>query len=183
MTPLQRIAMGLVVVVLDTLGGYDLLPDPLGWLLVLWGVAAFPEGERRAPRLAAVVAGLVSLAVYPPAVQERVAEAEPALRWAVDLPDLVFALLLARALMRLARPTDPRTDGRMRAIAAAAAVLAVVPPVLFAAGAESLLAGATLVVQLLWLWLVWNLFAAHARDWAPARTRRAPGAGEAAGGS
>ena len=57
--------MGLVVVVLDTLGGHDLLPDPLGWLLVLWGLTAFPESERRAPLLAAVVAGLVSLAVYP----------------------------------------------------------------------------------------------------------------------
>jgi hypothetical protein len=157
--------MGLVVVVLDTLGGYDLLPDPVGWLLVLWGVAGLPAAERGAPRAAAVVAGLVAVAVYPPAVHDRLADAEPALRWALDLPDLVFVLLLARALQRLARGTDPRTAGRMRGIATASAVLAVAPVVLFAGGAEDLLPWATLAVQLLWLWLVWNLFAVHGRDW------------------
>ncbi|RYP83811.1 hypothetical protein EKO23_18095 [Nocardioides guangzhouensis] len=165
MTPLQRIAMGLVVVVLDTVGGYDLLPDPLGWLLVLWGVAALPGTERGAPRAAAVVAGLVSVAGYPPAVHDRVADAEPALRWALDLPDLVFVLVLARGLHRLARPTDPRTAGRMRGIATASAALAVAPVLLFAGGADELLPWATLAVQLLWLWLVWNLFAAHAQNW------------------
>ena len=98
-------------------------------------------------------------------VSSTVADAEPALRWALDLPDLVFVLVLARALQRLARGTDPRTAGRMRGIATASAALAGVPVLLFASGAEVLLPWATLAVQLLWLWLVWNLFAVHGRDW------------------
>jgi hypothetical protein len=178
MTPLQRIAMGLVVVVLDTLGEYDLLPDPLGWLLVLWGVAALPAPGRARCRTAAVLALLVSVAVTPPAVRAQVADAEPALRWALDLPDLLFLVLLARTLQHLATAADSRATGRMRGIATAGVVLAVAPVVLLPTGAEDLLPWATLAVQVLWLWLVWNLFASHARPWAPAgsRDRRRPGA-------
>ena len=46
MTPLQRIAMGLVIVVLDTQTPWDLLPDVLGWLLVLAGVTVLPVPDR-----------------------------------------------------------------------------------------------------------------------------------------
>src|SRR6478735_2782626 len=115
MTPLQRIAMGLVVVVVDTLGGYDLLPDVLGWALVLWGVAGLP-GDRSALRYAAVVAALTSVLLYPPAVHEPLSSADPSLQWAASLPDLVFALLLARSLQRLAQPHDRRLAGRMRVL-------------------------------------------------------------------
>ena len=38
MRPLQSIAMGLVIVALHAeFGGFDALPDPLGWVLVLLG--------------------------------------------------------------------------------------------------------------------------------------------------
>ena len=49
----------------------------------------------------------------------------------------------------------------------------------FAAGAEDLLPAATLLVQLMWLWLIWNLFAFHARPCLNAE----PPATEVAGGS
>lgn len=183
MTPLQRVAMGLVVVVVDTLGGYDLLPDVLGWALVLWGLAGLP-GDRSGLRYSAVVAALTSVVLYPPAVHERLADAGPSLQWAASLPDLVFALLLARALMRLAAPAgepvrNRRLAGRMRLLVTVAGMLAVAPVIVFAAGAEELLPAATLLVQLMWLWLVWNLFAFHARPWLNAE----PPATEAAGGS
>ena len=194
MTPLQRVAMGLVVVVVDTLGGYDLLPDVLGWALVLWGVAGLP-GDRSGLRYAAVVAAVTSVVLYPPAVHEPLADADPSLQWAASLPDLVFAFLLARALMRLAqpderpderpddrtdgRPNDRRLAGRMRRLVTVTGVLAVAPVLVFAAGAEHLLPAATLLVQLMWLWLIWNLFAFHARPWLNAE----PPATEVAGGS
>ena len=40
MMPLQSIAMGLVIVVLVARldSGHDALADPVGWLLVVWGV-------------------------------------------------------------------------------------------------------------------------------------------------
>ena len=190
MTPLQRVAMGLVVVVIDTLGGYDLLPDVLGWALVLWGLAGLP-GDRSGLRYSAVFAAVTSVVLYPPAVHEPLAHADPSLQWAASLPDLVFALLLARALMRLAqsgdqagdrsgdRPRDRRLAGRMRLLVTVTGVLAVAPVPVFAAGAEDLLPAATLLVQLMWLWLIWNLFAFHARPWLNAE----PPATEVAGGS
>ena len=44
MKPLQSIAMGLVIIALKAWvnGEYDVLPDPIGWLLVLQGLAALP---------------------------------------------------------------------------------------------------------------------------------------------
>jgi hypothetical protein len=38
-TPLQKVAMGLVIVLVDAFfGGYDAVPDPVGWAMVLAGV-------------------------------------------------------------------------------------------------------------------------------------------------
>jgi hypothetical protein len=51
--------------------------------------------------------------------------------------------------------------------------------VVFSAGVEDLLPWATLAVQVLWLWLVWNLFATHARPWTPAGPPDRRRAGEA----
>ena len=190
MTPLQRVAMGLVVVVVDTLGGFDLLPDVLGWALVLWGLAGLP-GDRAGLRYAAVVAAVTSVVLYPPAVHDRLTDAVPSLQWAASLPDLVFALLLARALLRLAQPGDQpaghpgdqpgdrRLAARMRLLVTVIGVLAVAPVLVFAGGAEDLLPAATLLVQLMWVWLIWNLFAFHARPWLNAE----PPATEVAGGS
>jgi len=178
MTPLQRVALGLVVVVVDTLGGFDLLPDVLGWALVLWGLAGLP-GDRAGLRYAAVVAAVTSVVLYPPAVHDRLTDAVPSLQWAASLPDLVFALLLARALLRLAQPGDRRLAARMRLLVTVISVLAVAPVLVFAGGAEDLLPAATLLVQLMWVWLIWNLFAFHARPWLNAE----PPATEVAGGS
>jgi len=186
MTPLQRIAMGLVIVVVDTLGGFDLLPDVLGWALVLWGLAGLP-GDRSALRYSALAAAATSVVLYPPAVHEPLSDADPSLQWAASLPDLVFALLLARALLRLAQPDHPsdlrphqrKLAGRMRLLVTVIGVLAVAPVLAFAGGAEHLLPAATLLVQLMWLWLIWNLFAFHSRPWLNAE----PPATEVAGGS
>ena len=121
-----------------------------------------------------------SVVLYPPSVHEPLADADPSLQWAASLPDLVFALLLSRALMRLARGQHERTLARrMGVLVTLISVLAVAPVLVFAGGAEHLLPAATLLVQLMWLWLVWNLFAFHARPYLDAE----PPAAEAAGGS
>ena len=67
----------------------------------------------------------------------------------------------------------------MRRLVTVTGVLAVAPVLVFAAGAEHLLPAATLLVQLMWLWLIWNLFAFHARPWLNAE----PPVTEVAGGS
>ena len=67
----------------------------------------------------------------------------------------------------------------MQVLVTVAGVLAVAPVLVFAAGAEQLLPAATLLVQLMWLWLIWNLFAFHSRPWLNAE----PPVTEVAGGS
>lgn len=172
MTPLQRIAMGAVLIALDTSSGYDLYPDPLGWLLVLWGAWALALPERPTLVTSAWVALGVSAAMWFPSVQDAVADEGLALVWAAGLPDLVFVVLLARALVANARrqdPTDRAVAGRFGVALWAAVLAAVLVPVGDAAGSDELVSAGDAAFVLLWIWLVWNLFAMHARPWLAAR--------------
>lgn len=168
MTPLQRIAMGLVLVALDTLGRVDTLPDPIGWALVMWGVSALPLPERRPLTASAGVALLVSAAVWLPAAREWIADAELALKWATSLPDLAFVILLSRALVAAARaqqPVDRKVAGRFGVSLWAAVLVAAMVPIGAAAESDSIVEYAEIGFVLLWLYLIWNLFAMHARPW------------------
>jgi hypothetical protein len=177
-TPLQRIAMGLVVVVLDSSSAYDVLPDVAGWVLVVWGLAGLPGPDRGPLRVVALVAGVVSAVLWFPQVREPVADESPALAWAAAIPDYVFAILLCWAMSRLARPTDPRTAARFRLLMALMVVPALGPVLEAAVGSEGLVVAATVVGMVGWVWLIWTLFARHGREYA-----EPPAAAGAAGGS
>jgi len=70
--PLQAVAMGLVIVLLSArVNGYDLLADPLGWVLVLIGLGSVPVPQRGALRALATVSLVVSVVVWFPAVRRR----------------------------------------------------------------------------------------------------------------
>lgn len=134
MTPLQGIAMGLVIVLVDPdYSGYDGLPDAVGWLLVIWGVV------RLRPMLGQV-AGLVALAVlclvvstvtYPPEVTSRL---DASAGWALSLPQLAFSVALATALA----PRAGRLEGRLKVTRGAFVVLAVAPAVVIGGGLDAL---------------------------------------------
>src|SRR5262245_26786738 len=101
MRPLQSIAMGLVIIALHTeFGGYDALPDPVGWVLVVLGVLGLPADlERRSTLLAvAALAGVVSIPLWIPGVSEAVADVDESLLWAANLPQLAFVGLLCHVL-------------------------------------------------------------------------------------
>jgi hypothetical protein len=168
-TPLQKVAMGLVIVVLDSASAYDVLPDLVGWVLVLGGVRSFP-GEYRGGLLAtAGIAAAVSAVLWFPQVRDPVIDEGPAIAWAAALPDYVFAIWLCWTLARLAQPDDPTTAARMRLLAAVLVVPALGPAVDAAVRSDTLVAGATVVGMVGWVWLIWTLFSRHARPWAPAR--------------
>lgn len=96
MLALQWVAIGLVVVLLDLAAqGWDLLPDPLGWLLVLLGLARLRDRLGTTPFVAAAVALLVSAVTYAPGV---VRTDEPALAWGLSLPQVVALVVLALAV-------------------------------------------------------------------------------------
>ncbi|WP_110207214.1 hypothetical protein [Nocardioides daejeonensis] len=168
MTPLQRVAMGLVLVALDTLGRVDTLPDPIGWTLVIWGVAALPLPERRALVASAALALVTSAVLWVPQAKDWVADTELALKWATSLPDLLFVVLLSRALIAAARgqkPVDRKVAGRFGLSLTLAVIVTAMVPVGYAADSDQIVGYAELGFVLLWLYLVWNLFAVHSRTW------------------
>lgn len=108
MKPLYGVALGLVVIALYAKAGdFDLLPDPLGWALVLVGLNVLTHRVELRFQGALWVAGLLALAaavaLTVPSVREWFEDAEPALAWAVDVPALGFCALLCAALAPAAR--------------------------------------------------------------------------------
>jgi hypothetical protein len=152
-TPLQKIAMGLVIVLVDALfGGYDGVPDPLGWVLVLAGLLPL-RGLLGTPALVptAVVCLLVSLATYPPEVADRLSD--PA-GWALSLPQLVFAFLLCTGLI----PRTGAAAGRFRLLRWLFVVLALAPVLVLGGGVEVLREPVAFLVVAAQVYLVYLLF-------------------------
>lgn len=169
MRPLQSVAMGLVVIVLTApLGGYDALPDPAGWVLVLLGVRGLPADlERR--RTVLGLAGLaltVSVPLWVPGVGDALYDVHPSLGWAVNLPQLGFGTLLCVVLARRAAAAGDRGAaawGRTTATGFLAA--AVLPVLVLGGGLDGLGPVAFTIATLALILLVWLLFAWSGRPW------------------
>ena len=153
MTPLQKVAMGLVIVLVDALfGGYDGVPDPLGWVLVLAGLLPLRDLLRRPGLVPTTVACLlVSLATYPPQVADRLAD--PA-GWALSLPQLAFGFLLCTALV----PHAGELAGRFRLVRWLLVVLAAGPVLVLGGGVEVLREPLAFLGVAVQLYLVYLLF-------------------------
>ncbi|HSV39767.1 MAG TPA: hypothetical protein VLI04_13500 [Nocardioidaceae bacterium] len=99
MTPLQKIAMGLVIIVIEARfgEGWDGLPNPLGWLLVLAGVRAAHGHVPNTGSLGGLagLALLISAVTYPPGVVD---DLDPAAAWLLELPQLAFMVVLCFSL-------------------------------------------------------------------------------------
>jgi hypothetical protein len=179
-TPLQKVAMGLVLVVVDAFFyGYDAIPDPLGWLLVVFGVLQLRDLLRGSGTLLGVagLAAVVSLVVYPPQIGDAVT---PSMGWLLSLPQLAFTFLLCRALAdggTRAGDPDARRFGVLRWVFLALAAL----PALVFGGRVAVLAGPTLIASVLAaVYLIYLLFKVSKRPWTgapaqPSRGRVTPG--------
>ncbi|MFC6287051.1 hypothetical protein ACFP3Q_17325 [Nocardioides sp. GCM10027113] len=169
MRPLQSIAMGLVVIGLRAdLAGYDLLPDPLGWVLVLAGVAAvtLPAARRTALLATALLAALVSVPLWLPGAVDRLDVVHPSLVWAANLPQLGFTVLLCLTLANEAAESgDRHAVAWLRTTASIFVVVALLPVVVFGGGVASLEVPSYLAATLALLLLVWLLFTYARRPW------------------
>jgi hypothetical protein len=170
MRPLQSIAMGLVVIGLNAQlpGGYDALPDPLGWLLVLAGVAGLdPHLAHRTALLGlAALAALVSVPLWLPQLDQRLHDIDPSLPWAANLPQLGFTILLCHTTAVAAKEGgDRRAAAWLRTAATAFAVVAVLPVLVFGAGMDSLEVPSYVLASFALVLLVWLLFSYAARPW------------------
>lgn len=177
MSPLQRIAMGLVVVVGNAAWAppgdqpswlrYDLLADPAGWALVLWGTWALVRAEDSFDvlRWPALLAAAVSVPVWFPQVQHRL---DGAGAWAASLPQIAFCLLLSRETSRLAglqQPGDAYAAKRFGLLMWGFVAVGVLPVLALGGGLDALAAPTQLVSLVVDVALIWFLFRAHRRRW------------------
>lgn len=170
MRPLQAIGAGLTLVVLDVSfadPGWDLVPDPVGWLLVLLGVRRLPEriGRRRLLLPLAVVSGMVSLALWVPPLGERVLGLHASLRWALDLTTPAFVLVLALAMSAAAPGADTSARTWWRVVLVGTVATMLLPPVVYGAGAVALTVVAAVVAVASVVTCVVLCFAHSARPW------------------
>lgn len=173
MRPLQSIAMGLLVIVLVApVHGYDILPDPIGWVLVLLGLRDLPlDLSYRSPLTGlASVAGVTSAALWVPGLRDPFERLDDSLAWAASLPQAAFFTVLTAALsVAAARAEDTRAARWLLVLRTLVVVVAVLPALVFGAGVEALRAPTNLLAAVVApILLLWALFSYAARPWASA---------------
>lgn len=176
MTPLQKIAMGLIIVVGSapfpahphpSWRHYDLLPDPLGWLLVIAGLLALRRLHESFDTAAwlAILALLVSVPLWLPQLNHHL-DASGA--WLASMPQTVCCLLTAHHLARAGAFADPpdRYVAHRFGLLVWGFGLLVVLPVLAIGGHLDQLSNATVALSLLVnLAFVYYLFMVNRRTW------------------
>ncbi len=185
MTPLQKIAMGLVVVLVPAnfprdphpaWRFYDALPDPVGWVLVLAGLVALGRGsdlDLDVARWLGVLALVVSVPLWFPQVSHLLVpeynpRIEVSFQWFVALPQTLFSLFLVRTIGRAAideQPRDTYVAGRFGVLTWGLAVMLVLPVVAYGGGVASLENPTLLLIGLVNIAVVYYLFRVHRRRW------------------
>jgi hypothetical protein len=148
--------MGFVLVVVDaSFGGYDAVPDPIGWAMVIAGLVPLRRVIDSGSGLIGLagLSLLVSAATYPPAVAGSLDESGG---WALSLPALAFSFGLCAAVA----PAAGRLGGRFRVLRWAFAIGAVGPVLVFGGGVEVLRDPLAFVVVAANIYLIYLLFRA-----------------------
>jgi hypothetical protein len=160
--------MRLVIVLLGaTVDGYDLLADPVGWLLVLVGLASLPVPQRGTLQALASLSLAVSVVVWFPAARDSLNVTNLALAWAAGLPELPTVILLAPALAQQARRAGDRAARTwLQTTRMLLLVVAVLPAVVLGGGLDSLDGALGVAGSLVLLLLIVLLFRCAGRAWA-----------------
>jgi hypothetical protein len=176
MSPLQKIAMGMVIVVgyayfpadpSPAWERYDALADPAGWLLVVLGTVALSRVDAgfTTTRWLAVLAGLVSVPMWLPQLTHGLAAS---MEWFASLPQIAFCLVLAREIgVRGAEqaPPDGYAAQRFGLLVWGFGLVAVLPVVTLGGGVDQLEGPTQLVSTLVSVAFIYYLFRVHRRDW------------------
>jgi len=180
-TPLQKVAMGLVVVVVSArFAGYDALPDPVGWALVVAGLLPLRTGLPLGGWAVAlaVTAGLVAVPLWLPAVADRVA---PSGQWAASLPQSLFCIVLCTGLAQVAGRagdgTGDREAARFGLLRWAFVVVAAGPVLVYCGGMTALAAPLAVLAVVANLALVYYLFKVSRRGYGSTTVAGASSAG------
>lgn len=193
MSPLQKIAMGLLVIFIPAdfrVGGhvYDALPDPLGWLLVLSGVQALRSKiDLDVAYYLAWVAFAISVPLWFPQLVEHLPTVDPSkagvvlehatshdqvtdpsVLWAFSLPQAAFSLLLAKTISQEAatrRPRDVPVAGRFGVLQWALGATILLPPIAFAEDIAGLVRGTLIGIGAISVVFIYQLFRWHRREY------------------
>lgn len=155
--------MGFVIVLVDaSFFGYDGLPDPVGWGLVIAGLLTLRGMHLRGADTVlgvAVLCGLVSLATYPPAVGQHLS---PSLGWLLSLPQLAFSILTCSVLA----PHAAELSGRFLVLRWVFVALVVAPVLVLGGGVAALTVPTAVAAVLADVYFVYLLFRVSKRDFA-----------------
>ncbi len=176
MSPLQKIAMGMVFVAgYAPFPGnphpdwqqYDGLADPIGWLLVILGMQALCRAAIGfdGARWAAWIAGAVSIPLWFPQITHHLSDSG---RWALSMPQTAFGILLCKAIAEgamLAEPQDPYVPRRFGPLMWAFVALVVLPPIAIGGGADALDDVTVLAALAVNIAFIYYLFRIHRRTW------------------
>lgn len=143
---------------------YDLLANPLGWLLILAGLFALRRLRSGfdTATWAGVVAFAVSVALWFPQVSHRLGDAGA---WFASLPQIACCLLLCRQLGVLALPTDQGFAKTFGLLVWGFALLGVLPVIAIGGDVAWLQAPTVIVALLVNVAFIWTCFAVHRRPW------------------
>lgn len=183
MTPLQKIGMGMVIVLLPAnfprnphpaWAFYDALPDPVGWAFVIAGVWALGVHlDVDIAKWFAVVAFVVSVPLWFPQVNHLLApeynrHIQVSFQWFVALPQALFGLFLSRTLGQAGiaqTPRDTLVAGRFGLLTWAFGALVLLPVIAYGGGVKALQSPTLLAIGLVNLVFVYYLFRVHRRTW------------------
>ena len=162
MKELQTVALGLAIVFIDV-GDPDWVADPVGWLLVLVGIAAVKErlSDYGYLLVTAWVCLALSVVTWPP---DSVPTLDETLGWMFSLPTLAFCFMLADSLIDA---TVPDLASRFRVLSWAYALVTVLPLFPLLLDWEWLATPAQVLVVLVHVVLVLSLFSASGDDAVP----------------
>jgi hypothetical protein len=177
-TPLQKVAMGLVIVFLSArFEGYDALADPLGWALVVAGLlplrSRIPLGATA--QTLAGIAGLVAVPLFLPHLYARL---EPSGQWAVSLPQTVFCIVACTSLATLTQQAGEREALRFGLLRWVFVAVALGPVLVYGGGADVLTTPVAVLAVLANLVLVYLLFKVSGRPHVSAAAARPESARE-----
>jgi hypothetical protein len=158
--------MGLIIVALRvSAGGYDLIADPLGWLLVISGMLELRErlpGGGTIVGLAAL-SGVLSLILYPPQVSSVL---DSSVSWLASLPEIAFAVALSGSLAKVAEQAGDRNAGRFGTLRWVFVALLFAPVVVYGGQVPALVVPVAVIAVAAIVYLVYLLFKVSKRAWA-----------------
>lgn len=167
MTPLQKVAMGLVLTVADAdLGGFDAVPDVLGWVLVVLGLRGLRDVMTVSTLLPlAVLAGVVSLLLLR---FEWVAALPESTGWMLSLAQFAFSIVLCA---EVARSVGAGLARRFRFLRWVFVIAASGGVFLYGGGVDALLVPLAVLTVAANVYLVYLLFRASSEVHGPAPAR------------